>query len=106
MLPTCRVYHHAPINAESNSDAGAWFVMEFTSPDRTKGWATVISYPENQSLTYLFRPKGLDAPKKYSVTFDNTGKTETFTGSKLMQDGLSIQLSAEQRSELLLFESQ
>jgi len=103
LLSTCKVYHHTPINAKGNWDAGPWFVMEFTSPDRTKGWAIVISYPENQSLTYLFRPKGLDAQKKYSVTFDNTGKTETFTGSKLMQGGLSIQLSAERRSELLLF---
>jgi len=105
LLPTCKVYHHAPVNAKGNWDSGLWFVMEFTSPDRAKGWATIISYPGNQSLTYLFRPRGLDAQKRYRVSFDNTGTTKTFTGSGLMRDGLSIQLGAKSHSELLLFEA-
>ncbi|MBI4585946.1 MAG: alpha-galactosidase [Planctomycetes bacterium] len=106
LLPSCKVYHHAPINAKDNWDSGPWFVMEFVSPDRKKGWAMVVSYPKNQSLTYLFRPRGLDAQKKYKVTFDNTSMTELFAGSSLMREGLVLKLAAEPASELLLFEAQ
>ena len=106
LLSTCRVYHHEPINAKGNWDSGSWLVLEFMAPDAARGWATVVSYPDSQSLTYQFRPKGLDAQREYAVTFDSTGNTETIAGSVLMEKGLSIEVSTEIRSELLLFEAQ
>ena len=42
ILPTCRVYHHAPVSAAGGVESGGWFAMEFASPDRRKGWATVV----------------------------------------------------------------
>lgn len=106
LLSTCKVYHHEPINAKGNWDSGSWLVLEFMSPDAAKGWATIVSYPESRSLTYQFRPRGLDAQRQYAVTFDNTGNTETIAGSVLMEEGLSIEVTDEIRSEMLLLEAQ
>jgi len=105
LLPTCKVYHHAPVNATGGVESGDWLAMEFTSPDRSKGWATIIRLAKNDSDTYLFKPKGLDGKKRYRVTFDNTGKTEEMDGSTLAREGLSIQPPQERASELLLFEA-
>ncbi|MBN2292518.1 MAG: ThuA domain-containing protein [Pirellulales bacterium] len=104
LLPTCKVYHHAPVNATSSVESGQWFAMEFTSPDRTKAWALVVRFPKAGNQ-YLLKPKGLDSGKEYSVTFDNTGKTEVFKGSDLMRDGVTIRLDASRASELLLLEA-
>jgi hypothetical protein len=106
LLSSCRVYHHAPINAGGSWDSGPWLAMEFVSPDRKKGWATVVSFPGNRSLKYLLRPRGLDARKKYKVTFDSTGATKFLAGSDLLRDGLELKLPPEPASELLLFEAE
>lgn len=106
LLPTCKVYHHAPINATAGTESRGWFAMEFTAPSQKKGWATIIRLVKNTPDTYLFKPKGLDGRVRYSVTFDNSGKKETFSGSALMRDGLPIRLEADPCSELLLFEAQ
>jgi hypothetical protein len=106
LLSDCRVYHHAPVNAQGNWDSGPWLAMEYLSPDKRKGWATVVSFPGNRSLTYLFRPRGLAAQKKYKVTFDNTSTTKVLEGSGLLRDGLELKLAPEPASELLLFEAQ
>lgn len=104
MLPTCKVYHHAPVNATGGVESGAWLAMEFASPDRTKGWATVIRLAGGPTDAYLLRLKGLDAQAAYHVTFDNTGKTEAVAGVKLMCEGLRLQSLASPRSELILLE--
>ena len=106
LLPTCKVYHHAPVNATGGVESGGWFAMEFGAPSFKKGWGTIIRLSKNGPDTYLFRPKGLDEGERYSVTFDNSGKKETFSGSALMRDGIPIHLEADPCSELLLFEAQ
>jgi len=103
LLATCKVYHHAPVNAEGGVESGNWFVMEFTSPDKTKGWATIARFTA-EPPAYLFKPKGLNEQKKYKVTFDNTGNTKIIAGSDLMEKGLRIEIQENPRSELLLFE--
>ncbi len=80
--------------------------MEFASPDRVKGWATIIRLSKTDSDTYLLKPKGLDARKTHRVTFDNTGRTEAIDGARLVREGLSIQLPENTASELLLFEAE
>ena len=102
LLSTCKVYHHAPVNADGGVEGSGWFAMEYTSPDKTKGWATIARFTEDPN--YVFKAKGLDAQKTYKVTFDNTKETKTIQGSELMQDGLSLKIEGQPRSELLLFE--
>jgi hypothetical protein len=106
LLATCRVYHHAPVSATGGVESGSWLAMEFASPGRTKGWATVIRLSGSGPETYRLKLKGLDAGKQYSVTFDNTAKTETIAGSALVRDGVVIRLPPAPRSELLLFRAQ
>ena len=62
-------------------------------------------YPENHSSTFSFRPKGLDAEKRYRVAFDNSGQSESHTGSDLMRAGLSLNVPVTPASELLVFEA-
>jgi hypothetical protein len=104
MLPTCKVYHHAPVNATGGVESGGWFAMEFTSPDRTKGWGTVIRLDDATEGAYLLQPKGLNEQATYRVTFDNAGKTADIHGAELSHEGLSICPPADPRSELVLFE--
>jgi alpha-galactosidase len=104
ILPTCRVYHHAPVNATGGVESGDWFAMEFGSPDKRKGWAIVVRLSANATGTYLLKPKGLNSEQEYTVTRDNTGQTETKSGAKLMTEGLRIHLPTDRSSELVLFD--
>jgi alpha-galactosidase len=106
LLPTCKMYHHAPVTATSGVDGGPWFAVEFASPDRAKGWATIVRMAGGGSDTYVLRPRGLDPGKSYRVTFDSMGTTATVDGLSLMRDGLPIRLESNLSSELLLFEVQ
>ncbi len=105
LLPTCKVYHHAPVNATGGVDSGGWLVMEFAAPDRERAWAVIIRFWEVGLRRYLFKPRGLDERRTYNVTFDNTRRTEALEGSSMNRDGLSVTLRHEQHSELLLFEA-
>jgi alpha-galactosidase len=106
LLPTCNVYHFAPVNAAGSVESGNWFAMEFAAPDRQKAWAVVIRLAKNEPGPYVLKPKGLDPQKKYRVTRDNTGKSELLAGTDLMKGGLAVPLGAGSESELLLFETQ
>jgi hypothetical protein len=106
LLPSCKVYHHAPVNATGDVESGDWFAMEFTSADRRKGWAAVIHLAKSEPATYLFKPKGWDGQRKYKVTFDNTGKATLLEASRLIQDGLPIVVERDRASELLVWEEQ
>lgn len=104
MIATTKVYHHAPVNARGGVESGHWFAMEFTAPDKTKGWATIARF-SGEPETYLFKPKGLAEEKTYQVTFDNSGQSKVIKGSELMQAGLHVQTNEHPRSELILFEA-
>jgi alpha-galactosidase len=106
LLPTCKMFHHAPVTATRGVDSGPWFAMEFAAPDRAKGWATIVRLTNGDPDTYLFRPRGLDPARTYRVTFDSTGTTATVEGLRLVQEGLRIRLVSVLSSELLLFEAQ
>ena len=106
MLATCKVYHHEPVNATGSVETGNWFAMEFTSPDKAKGWATVIRLSQEVPATYQLKPRGLDVYKAYKVTFDNSGRYEILDGKTLMDDGLEITIDMKPASELVLFEAQ
>ncbi|MBI2842516.1 MAG: alpha-galactosidase [Armatimonadetes bacterium] len=56
ILPTSKVYHHAPVSSQSGVESSGWFAMEYAAPDRTKAWATIIRIGTNDSDTYSFKP--------------------------------------------------
>ncbi len=130
LLSTCRVYHHEPVNAHGSVESSPWFAMEFTSPERERGWATIIRLrngpgdtfvhkyanevtddrsvlapPSWESDTYVLKPRGLDPARIYHVTFDALNTTVAVDGLRLLQDGLPIRLENVGMSELLLFEA-
>ena len=104
LLPTCRIYHHAPVNAKNGVDQGPWFAMEFDSPDRSKGWATFVKLYDGPD-TYIFKPRGLDPGQNYRVTFDSLGTNVVVSGLQLMTEGLPIRLESREESELLFFQT-
>ncbi|MBI4585310.1 MAG: alpha-galactosidase [Planctomycetes bacterium] len=106
LFPTCKVYHHQPINSRGGVTSSGWFAMEFAAPDRMKGWATLARIGPTESDTNLFRPRGLDPGKTYRVTFDSLSTTAAIEGWRLFQAGLPIHLESVGSSELLLFEAQ
>jgi alpha-galactosidase len=106
VLPTCRMYHHAPVTATGGVTASPWFAMEFASRDGAKGWATFVRLRPGEPGTYLFRPRGTDPAKTYRVTLDSKGTTASVDGLLLVQQGIPIRLESTLSSELVLFESQ
>jgi len=103
MLPTCRVFHHAPITARFVLDD--WLVLEYAAEDASKDLALIFRLEGAKADEYHFRPRGLDINMTYKVTFDNTGKSVNFKGSELEQNGLMIRVESIFASELLLFEA-
>lgn len=103
LLPTVKMYHHAPATATQGVESGGWFVQEFAAPDRRRGWATLVRIARCDSDTFVLRPRGLAPGQSYRVTFDSTGETATIAGWELMRDGIPVRLESLLSSELLLF---
>ena len=106
LWPSCRMYHHAPVNAHGGVESSPWFAVEFAAPDQRRGWATIVRIGHGPSDTYSFRPRGLDVTRRYRVTFDRLGRTITLDGWSLLREGLPIRLEAFMSSELLLFDAE
>jgi len=103
-LGQAKVYHHAPVNATGGVEDGDWLAMEFASPAKDKGWATIVRLNGNQGAAdYQLRLKGIDVNQSYLITLDNDQKTETISGEELMIEGLEIALSNGQYSEFVTF---
>ena len=105
LLPTCRMHHHAPVSSRGGVESSGWFAVEFASPDRSRGWATIIRTGATDSDTFGFVPRGLDPAKTYRVTFDSMDSGVTMSDLELMRDGVPLRLEAIMSSELLLFET-
>ena len=104
LLPTCTIYHHAPVNAHDGVDENPWFAMEFDSPDRAKGWATVVKLYSGPDW-YVFKPRGLDPGRSYKVTIDSLRTQTVLSGLELASQGLPLRIESVESSELLLFEA-
>ncbi|MHB1460953.1 MAG: alpha-galactosidase [Armatimonadota bacterium] len=104
-LPTCKVYHHAPVSAIGGIESGPWFAMEYTDRKATKGWTVIAKMKKTDDDVYRFIPRGLDIEKRYRVIFDSLGKTIKMSGYTLATEGLPIRLERLHQSELVLFEA-
>lgn len=105
LLATCKVWHHAPVNATGGVESGDWLVMEFTAPDGLRGWALVMNIHYDQRRTYVLKLKGLDPDKSYNVTMDNSSSSRILDTAQLIDEGLSLELGDDPASELILFEA-
>ena len=104
LLATCRLYHHAPISARGGAASSGWFALEYGTPDRSKGWATIVRTGPSERDRYVLMPRGLDRSLNYKVTFDSTGEIATVDGWALVRDGIPVHVESVLSSELLMFE--
>ncbi|MBR0510382.1 MAG: alpha-galactosidase [Clostridia bacterium] len=99
------IYHHTPELYENNPRGRG--IIERASVDGTKGVIGVFNLadisPDDPAVTVY--PRGLDASKTFTVTYDNTGASATVEGWRLVNEGVRVYLPASLTSELLIFEA-
>ena len=105
VLPTSRMFHHAPISARGGVSSCGWFCVEFAAPDASRGWAVIARLGRDDSDVFRLMPRGLDPARTYRVTFDSLKSSVLVDGLRLMHDGLSVRLEMIAGSELVLFEA-
>ena len=64
----------------------------------------VITRAAGSGPSYLFRPKGLDATKRYTVWFEIDASTYSQTGAQLMSNGLRVLLPKPFSSDVMHIE--
>jgi alpha-galactosidase len=97
------VYHHTPQTPYFNESP--WIVLEYASPDKKRGVATLFRTSNHEDPVYRFVARGLDASLTYKVTFENRAETVELSGVQLTMEGVPVRLETSGTSEMLLFES-
>ena len=95
------VFHHTPETEKAKKDG--IMLLEIASPDKTKGAATVMSLVNSGEKTVVFRAKGADKSKQYTVYLDNNGESFTVSGRELCTSGIAIDIPSALYSELILY---
>ncbi|MHB8216273.1 MAG: alpha-galactosidase [Candidatus Sulfotelmatobacter sp.] len=103
ILRNSLVYHHTPMTPYFNESP--WLVLEYSTPNKRRGVATLFRTSDLGDPVYQFVPRGLDSSATYKVTFENRVETVELSGLQLMSQGIPVRLEAMGTSEMLLFES-
>jgi len=77
-------------------------VLELASEDRSRAICGLFQLGRLTQPEYLLRLRGLDAGRRYRVTWDNAGQTCEVDGFTLMKQGLTVRLEGALTSELLM----
>lgn len=99
----CKVWHHTP--AVPGISGRGYVVQEFSHPDGTRGYASVMRLPDTVQNTYLLKTRGLDRNKGFKVTLFSTDTVFEVAGYQLATEGLPIYLDGPLTSELILMET-
>ena len=78
-------------------------ILEIASPDKAKGAATVMSLVNSGEKTVVFRARGADKSKQYTVYLDNCGESFTVSGRELSTNGIAVDIPSALYSELILY---
>ena len=100
--PTSRIYHHTPV--VRGLDPHGWGVLELASQDRTRALVGLFRLSDPAEPEYVLRLRGVDASRRYRVTFDNTGESVVLDGFTLVKVGVPVRLETALTSELFLVE--
>lgn len=103
MLPTCRMFHHTPIQRQT--EPGEWVVLECATPEGDRAYVGIFRLSNEGEGIYQFYPRGLDGARRYRVTYDTVGRAREMDGGTLVDQGLRVVVAGAGRSELLLFEA-
>lgn len=101
-MDTSRIYHHTP--DLEGIDPKGWGVLELAAEDHSRAICGLFQLAAPCQPEYRLRMRGLDASRRYKVTFDNSGQTAIVDGYNLMTQGLTVRLEGALTSELLIFE--
>lgn len=102
-LPASRMYHHNPDVSEARKKGHLG--LELVSADRMKAAIGIFALPGANTASVTIIPRGLDASKNYSVTFDNTGDKVLVSGRELITQGIKTMPLTAMTSELVLLEA-
>jgi alpha-galactosidase len=98
-----KVYHHTPVIP--GFDSSGYCALEYVSEDRSKAAACVFRLVNAPGPEYLFRFRGLDTGREYSLTMEpGTGKT-TADGLTLSTRGIPLTLDCPLSSAMILAET-
>ncbi len=100
-LAESKVYHHTPDTEEAKKNG--IMILEIASPVKSRGAATVISLVNSGEQNVVFKARGADKSKQYTVTLDNDGESFVVSGRELCK-GIEIRLPASLSSELIIYE--
>lgn len=103
IMPTSRIFHHTPVAA--GPEPTGWGVLELASDDGSRAICGLFQLGSPTHLEYLLRLRGLDAARRYRVTWDNTGHACEMDGVALLSHGVTIRLDGALTSELLICEA-
>jgi hypothetical protein len=103
MLPTCRVFHHTPV--QDYQENGAWVVLEYADWNSLAAVVGIFRLQGGVSDSFRVAPKGLDPARNYRVRFDGSGRDMIIPGRELCATGLSIRVPAAMMSELLIIKA-
>ena len=80
-------------------------LLEYARPDRSVAVACIFRVSaDGDDGEYTFRARGLDASRRYRVTWDSAQLTCEADGLAPMQQGITVPLDSILTSELLTFE--
>jgi alpha-galactosidase len=102
-IDTSRIYHHTPEVA--GRDPHGWGVLELASEDRSRDICGLFQLSAPTQPEYLLRLCGIDASRRYRVTFDNAGQSSMVDGFTLLEQGITVRLEGALTSELLVLEA-
>ena len=97
-----RIFHHSP--ELPGTDPTGWGVLELSAADKTRGIVGIFQLGNPSSPERVVKLRGVDASKKYRITWDNSATVTEIGGYALMQQGIVVRLEAALTSELLLWE--
>jgi hypothetical protein len=80
-------------------------VLELAARDRSKGIAGIFQLSSPRGPQYHLCLRGLDAGRRYRVTWDNTGESAEVDGFLLTRQGIAVRVEGPLTSELMLFEA-
>jgi alpha-galactosidase len=98
-----RIYHHTP--TFDGPEPQGWGVLELAARDRSKGIAGIFQLSSPRGPQYHLCLRGLDAGRRYRVTWDNTGESAEVDGFLLTRQGIAVRVEGPLTSELMLFEA-
>lgn len=96
------IFHHTPeIYSEQPTGLA---ILERCDKDKTCGVIGVFTLSNEQEQRVRITPKGINASKKYSITFDNSGVAALIDGLVLVNSGIDIYLPSSLSSELIIYD--